>query len=259
MNNILSKQSTPVIVTGGFVSAIVLYHLIDYYGSKYHLKQRFFNNLWGYLGPLVDIKLSKFKKELFSEASGKVLDVGSGVGPTFKYLTNDNINDGDNKRPPITHVVSIEPNPFMQQELSEAANKASSKFEVTILAKTIEQAYKDGNLGNETFDTVICNLVLCSIPDQDKVLIDIQNLLKPGGKFLFIEHVSSDKVLNRWFEHLINPLWSLIGDGCELDRITHEKIKNMSGWEKVSISQIKIKQPFKHIYGIAIKDSLTTK
>ncbi|KAN0012386.1 hypothetical protein ACTFIU_007687 [Dictyostelium citrinum] len=255
--NILSKQSTPALITGGVVSTIVLYHLIDYYGSKYHLKQRFFNNLWGYLGPLVDMKLSKFKKELFSEAYGRVLDVGSGVGPTFKYLNNDNIHDSsieDKKRPPITQVVSIEPNPFMQQELIESANKASSKFDIKILPKTIEQAYKDGDLENGTFDTVICNLVLCSIPDQDKVLIDIQNLLKPGGKFLFIEHVCSDKVLNRWFEHLINPLWSLIGDGCELDRITDEKIKHMTGWEKVSISQIKIKQPFKHIYGIAIKE-----
>ncbi|KAM9977338.1 hypothetical protein ACTFIR_011200 [Dictyostelium discoideum] len=255
--NILSKQSTPTLITGGVVSTIVLYHLIDYYGSKYHLKQRFFNNFWGYLGPLVDKKLSRFKKELFSEAYGRVLDVGSGVGPTFKYLNNDNVQQSsvDNKRSPITQVVSIEPNPFMQQELIESANKASHKFDIKILPKTIEQAYNDGDLENGTFDTIICNLVLCSIPDQDKVLIDIQNLLKPGGKFLFIEHVCSDKFLNRWFEHLINPLWSLIGDGCELDRITDEKIKHMTGWEKVSISQIKNKQPFKHIYGIAIKES----
>ncbi|KAK5580484.1 hypothetical protein RB653_000502 [Dictyostelium firmibasis] len=253
--NILSKQSAPVLITGGFVS-IVLYHLIEYYGSKYHIRQRFFNNFWGYLGPLVDKKLSKFKKELFSEAHGRVLDVGSGVGPTFKYLNNDTNRDSDKKRPPITNVVSIEPNPFMQQQLIEAANKSSNKFDIKILPKTIEQAYKDGDLENETFDTVICNLVLCSIPDQDTVLVDIQNLLKPGGKFLFIEHVCSDKILNRWFEHLINPLWSLIGDGCKLDRVTDEKIKHMAGWEKVSISQIKIKQPFKHIYGIAIKESL---
>ncbi|KAM9985798.1 hypothetical protein ACTFIZ_002089 [Dictyostelium cf. discoideum] len=262
--NILSKQSTPTIITGGVVSTIVLYHLIDYYGSKYHLKQRFFNNFWGYLGPLVDKKLSRFKKELFSEAYGRVLDVGSGVGPTFKYLSNDNIqdegssddnNNNNKKRSPITQVVSIEPNPFMQQELIESANKVSNKFDVKILPKTIEQAYNDGDLENGSFDTVICNLVLCSIPDQDKVLQQIQNFLKPGGKFLFIEHVCSDKLLNRWFEHLINPLWSLIGDGCELDRITDEKIKHMTGWEKVSISQIKIKQPFKHIYGIAIKES----
>ncbi|EFA81229.1 hypothetical protein PPL_06068 [Heterostelium album PN500] len=201
--------------------------------------------------------LYKQKKALFANATGRVLDVGSGVGPTFKYLVDeasqeDNNNNSANR---VTSVVSIEPNPFMQEELKRAAAAVKDKYDVTIIQKTIGQAIKDGDIENGTFDTVICNLVLCSIPEPEKILNEIQQLLKPGGKFLFIEHVVSKTGWSA-FQSAINPLWNYIGDGCSLIRHTDETVANMSGWSSANITEIPRKKyiELRHVNGICIKE-----
>ena len=42
---------------------------------------------------------------------------------------------------------------------------------------------------DDCFDTVALTLVLCTVPDPDAVLREVERVLKPGGRFLFLEHV----------------------------------------------------------------------
>ncbi|GAM23060.1 hypothetical protein SAMD00019534_062350, partial [Acytostelium subglobosum LB1] len=181
------------------------------------------------LGPVVDKKLCVHKREMFSHAHGKVLDVGSGVGPTFKFLDEE-------RDKPITEVVAIEPNPFMLDRLKEAAR--DHPYKVKVLNSTIAEALQNGELKNGTFDTVICNLVLCSIPNYQGILVEIQQLLRPGGKLLFIEHIVSENPIASTIQNVLNPFWGMIGDGCNLTRETSKTITRMSGWKSVDISII---------------------
>ncbi|KAK5580483.1 hypothetical protein RB653_000501 [Dictyostelium firmibasis] len=263
----MEDKSQLLIIGTGIIFAVVSYILIDYFGKKLHFKQRFFKNFWGYLlGPIIEKSLKSTKEKLYSEANGKVLEIGSGIGSTFKYLNFEK----------ITTLVSIEPNPFMFYELEKESlkyvrvgkkggkeglyndhdqlNLNSDSKRIKIISKSIEKSINDKDIEYLTFDTVICNLVLCSIKDEREMLEKIKRLLKPGGKFLFIEHIASEKKHWKIFQHLINPFWSLIGDNCKLTKKTDTEIKSMKGWEKVSISQFVTTLPLTFIHGIAIKE-----
>ncbi|KAM9958135.1 hypothetical protein ACTFIW_013115 [Dictyostelium discoideum] len=285
----MDNTSQLLAIGSGIILAVVSYILIDYFGKKLHFKQRFFNIFWGFiLGPIIENKLKTTKEKLFSEANGKVLEIGSGTGSTFKYLNFENIST----------LISIEPNPFMFNELEKQSlkyiriddknkkdkeglndndndidndeinnnnynnnnnnnnnNKNNlSSNRIKILSKSIEMSINDKDIEYLSFDTIICNLVLCSIKDEKEIIDNLIRLLKPGGKLLFIEHVASEKYHWRIFQYIINPFWSLIGDNCKLTKKTDKLIKSIKGWEKVTISNIFTPLPFNFIQGIAIKE-----
>ena len=76
-----------------------------------------------------------------------------------------------------------------------------------------------------SFDTVVATLVLCSVDDQDRVLAEVRRVLRPDGRFLFIEHVRSDDAnLARWQDRLERP-WGVIGFGCHPNRATLGRIE----------------------------------
>jgi len=54
-----------------------------------------------------------------------------------------------------------------------------------------------------TFDAVVSTLVLCGVDDQPHALREVRRVLRPGGTFLFLEHVRSDDPgLARWQDRL---------------------------------------------------------
>jgi SAM-dependent methyltransferase len=78
---------------------------------------------------------------------------------------------------------------------------------------------------DQSFDTVALTLVLCTAPDPAGVLREVSRVLKPGGTFLFLEHVrSEDPKLARWQDRLHGP-WYLFGDGCHCNRDTPAELE----------------------------------
>ena len=75
------------------------------------------------------------------------------------------------------------------------------------------------------FDTVVSTLVLCTVPDASRALREIRRVLKPGGQFLFIEHVRSEEPkLAKWQDRL-NGINKVIAHGCNCNRSTLEMIE----------------------------------
>jgi SAM-dependent methyltransferase len=73
---------------------------------------------------------------------------------------------------------------------------------------------------DSSFDFVALTLVLCTAPDPPAVLGEIQRVLKPGGRLLFLEHVrADDPKLARWQDRLHGP-WYAFGYGCNCNRDT---------------------------------------
>ena len=79
---------------------------------------------------------------------------------------------------------------------------------------------------DDSFDTVALTLVLCTVPDPAAALREIARVLKPGGRFLFLEHVRADDPgLAKWQDRLHGP-WYVFGHGCHCNRDTLATLKS---------------------------------
>ena len=87
----------------------------------------------------------------------------------------------------------------------------------------------------ESVDVVISTLVLCSVPDPTAVLADIHRVLKPGGRFLFLEHVAAGRGTGlRRLQSVMRPFWQFCADGCSPARETGTLIE-AAGFRTVEI------------------------
>ena len=143
--------------------------------------------------------LRDMRRELLSQAAGRTLEVGAGTG-----LNADLYPDS------VTELVLTEPDRFMVAKL-RAKHPAAEVTEAPAESLPFE---------DDSFDTVALTLVLCTVPDPPAALREIARVLKPGGRFLFLEHVRADDAkLARWQDRLHGP-WYLFGDGCHCNRDT---------------------------------------
>jgi hypothetical protein len=75
---------------------------------------------------------------------------------------------------------------------------------------------------------VVATLVLCTVNDPEQVLTEVERVLRPGGSFLFAEHVRSASTrAARWQDRLNRP-WSWYACGCQCNRDTVSAISGAS-------------------------------
>ena len=78
---------------------------------------------------------------------------------------------------------------------------------------------------DDSFDTAVATLVLCTVTDPRRSLEEVARVLRPGGRLIFIEHVrAEDPGLAKWQDRL-HPLWIRFGHGCNCNRPTLQNIE----------------------------------
>ena len=142
------------------------------------------------------------KAELFAGIHGRVLELGPGTGVNLPFFPNR------------IQWVGIEPNQAMHSYLREKAE------DVGLAVDFCEGISADSGVEDNSFDFAVSTLVLCSVDNVNSTLEEIHRSLKPGGKFLFLEHVVDP--LNRT-RRLIQKLvpytpWRYFSDGCNPGR-----------------------------------------
>ena len=148
------------------------------------------------------------KRALFAGLRGDILEIGPGAGPNLGYYPKD------------CRWIGVEPNPFMHRYLREAAARASLRVEIRTLAAEGLPA------NDQSVDVVVSTLVLCSVREPVTVLREINRVLKPGGRFVFLEHVAAPEGTRlRAVQRFIAPLWKRVADGCHPDRETGPEIE----------------------------------
>lgn len=155
-----------------------------------------------------------------------VLELGMGTGPNLRYQAAC----------PGVHVTGIDVNTAMAQYAQQAAESAGlPQNQLRLVTGDIQKMpFED-----DSFDVVVSTLVLCSVADVSSVLSEAARVLRPGGRFLFIEHVlapPSNRLL-QWQQQLLDPLQQLAADRCHLTRDTGATIAACGRFATVDAEQ----------------------
>jgi SAM-dependent methyltransferase len=152
-------------------------------------------------------RLGARKGVLFADLPSPVVELGAGGGASMRYLA------------PGTRLVAIEPNPHAHDGLRRRAARYGIDLEIR------GEGAESTGLATASVDVVICTLVLCTVTDQAAALAEVHRILRPGGRFVFIEHVASDSGPVRALQRLLRRPWRFVFDGCCLDRDTAAAIE----------------------------------
>ena len=145
--------------------------------------------------------MREIRRGVLSSASGRTLEIGAGSGLNHALYPEA-----------VTELVLSEPFGPMANQLRKHTAGANRQVEV------VEAPGESLPFPDASFDTVTLTMVLCSAPDPPAVLAEAARVLRPGGRFLFLEHVRSpDPGMARWQDRLHGP-WYVFGHGCNCNR-----------------------------------------
>jgi ubiquinone/menaquinone biosynthesis C-methylase UbiE len=147
------------------------------------------------------------RRKLLAHAQGGVLEIGVGTGLSIPLY------------PPVDELVAADPSEPMLRRARRRA--AETGRDVTFVEAPAERLpFED-----DSFDTVVSMLVLCTVEDQQRALEEVRRVLRPNGRLLFSEHVrSEDPKRARWQDRL-EPIWGVVANGCHPNRRTLDAIR----------------------------------
>jgi len=183
------------------------------------------------------------KKELFAklftsllksndEQQPVVVEIGIGSFPNALYYQKMIAEDG-------LDIIGIDPNDRMEDYARNNAKSLTEKYKDNLrIVHGVSEALP---LESKSVDAVVCTLTLCSVLDPERSLKEIKRVLKPGGKFLFWEHVLSQTDPDFAKEQIqYTPAQVKRADGCHLDRQTGKMIQN-TNFAKLDMEYLELK------------------
>lgn len=120
-----------------------------------------------------------------AQAEGEVLEVAIGTGLNLPLYAEN------------TRITGIDISPEM---LAIARARAADLGLDVVLEEG--DAHRLA-LADASFDTVVCTLSLCNIPDTDLALAEMHRVLRPGGRLVLVDHVRSTSRPLLWLQKLI--------------------------------------------------------
>src|SRR2546428_14180994 len=142
--------------------------------------------------------LATYRQRLLSAADGRILEIGVGSGHNFRYYSER-----------ANHVIGLDPSPKLLSMARETIRSQAFPFPVELLQASAEAI----PLRSGSLDTVVTTWTLCTIPNVTSALAEMCRVLKPDGRFLFVEHgLSPDPAVRRWQDRL-TPIWKRISGG----------------------------------------------
>lgn len=143
--------------------------------------------------------LADKRARLIGRATGVTLEVGAGTGLNLEHYGAE-----------VSELVLVEPGEHMAKRLRERDPERD-----VVAAGAEALPFADGR-----FDTVVATLVLCTVPDAAAGLREIARVLRPGGRFLFMEHVRAEERSAARRQDRIAPVHRFFADGCHPNRDT---------------------------------------
>ena len=165
----------------GFYSQVIAPRLLD----------------WG----MSDPSLALYRREVLSNVQGEVLEIGFGSGINLSYYPEH-----------LQQLVTVDANPGMNALAQKRIESSNIRVDNRVLNG------ENLPMADNTFDSVVSTWTLCSIANVEQALKEIYRVLKPGGRFFFIEHGLSDDPKVQVWQNRLNPINKAIAVGCHLNR-----------------------------------------
>jgi ubiquinone/menaquinone biosynthesis C-methylase UbiE len=148
--------------------------------------------LWDRYAAGYDREIARVERLLFpggrqwacAQAAGDVLEVAIGTGRNLPYY------------PGGVRLTGIDLSPGMLAVARDRATELGMEADLRLgNAQALEFA-------DAAFDTVVCTISLCNIPDYRSAITEMYRVLRPGGRLVLIDHVASD----RWWMLLLQRM-----------------------------------------------------
>ena len=186
--------------------------------------------------------LAEIRTAVVGKAAGTVLEIGAGTGANLAHYG-----------PTVTSLTVTEPDVYMLKRLERRVTGEAPSASA-LRAPAEDLPFEDG-----TFDAVVSTLVLCGVDDQPRAIREIRRVLRPGGQFLFFEHVRSidPKVAKK--QDRMNWLNRTVVC-CDCNRPTLDTIEG-AGFNVISLEHTELPKapPFARpaILGVALSPALS--
>jgi ubiquinone/menaquinone biosynthesis C-methylase UbiE len=203
------------------------------------IRNPFFARVYHYVLGREGKKMTRLRSKLLEGLAGTVVEVGPGNGPNFPLYPDT-----------VARVVAVEPEPYLREKASKAA--LSAPVPISVVAGTAEQLpLRDGEA-----DAVLLTLVLCSVPDQQRALVEAARVLKPTGELRVFEHVGARQpVAQAALKAAEVTFWRRAFGDCHPTRHTLAAIEH-AGFDTSTVRSFVMKAgpaepPLPYIHGIA--------
>ena len=149
----------------------------------------------------------RIRRLLFQGLSGRLLDVGVGIGRNFPFY------------PPGSQVVGIDISAAMLARAEPRRKSAATEVELRQMDVTRL------DIPDRTFDAAVATFLFCVLPEELQVpaLKELGRVVKPGGPVRLLEYVRPQRTVRRVLARLWEP-WIAWAYGASFDRRTEEHI-----------------------------------
>ncbi len=157
-------------------------------------------------------RMADLRRQTLSEVDGEILEIGFGTGLNLEHYPEH-----------VRRLTAVDPGVGMSRLARQRVEQ--STIDVDLRVQTAEELpFED-----KRFDCVVSTWTLCSIREAQRAISEIGRVLRPGGRFLFLEHgLGEDPGVQRW-QHRLTPLQRRVGDGCpQLD--TYVRLSGLPSW-----------------------------
>ncbi len=154
-------------------------------------------------------RFQKIREKVIAQSKGEVLEIGSGTGINFPLYRSESVG--------VVHAIEPNRHHLKRSKIKQAEAKATIHL--------YEEKAENLPFSDAQFDTIICMLVFCTIPDPIQAINEVIRVAKPGATVLFLEHVKVERPFIKLTQNMLNPVWKLLAGGCHLNRDTRKLIE----------------------------------
>lgn len=185
-------------------------------------------------------KINEGRKSILSRIKEEeILEIGFGTGINLKFYPDN-----------VKKIVGVDANAGMLKQYKKKSKH--NKVEI----KLIHQNGESLPFSDNSIEAVVSTYTLCSIKNISSALKEIFRVIKPGGKYYFLEHGLADNPKTQKWQHRLNPIQNIWADGCNLNR-NMKLLINDAGFKIIELKNYYMERDPKivgYMYeGIAVK------